>query len=863
MYVRNLEGDEYPLQATLTHEMELKGNQSLSAKIDSTKVNQAFINDISQMWEIVDDDDVTHKIIYLKKKGEGNQSIVNVKALPLFFDKFDVDRIYETYDEHMTAERCFGLIFANTGFTFVLVDTFYAVDWQGFGKGDTKLSLFKNAITRYKAEFRISGSTVYLESKIGRDTSFMYRHKLNASNILLETDGSEFWTYAKGFGNFKDGEEENALLLREYTSPLAAIIGIRHAPPIYDGRVKDPVVMDNALKTLVDESLKISVSADLHDLRRQGYTLAQPELGDRVFLIDERIRLNEEVRVVSTSITKDWRGNVLDLKVTFGSEELTKRYQSNLKTAIDRITEILDGKAKLPFSALDNAVLQATKALQSAQTELFFTDNGIIAQDKNNPNYLVLINSSGIGVSIDGGNTFRTAMTGEGIVADLITVGTMLFERLKGGVLTLGGPGNGNGQMVVLDANGEVIADLSASTGGFEKLYVGQISSPSIANYNRANIEMYVHATSGNDDNDGLSWSTAKQSLQNAIDSIPKLNDGAVTIYLSNEIHYGDINIEGFNGAGNVRIDFRTYTTLNGTITMQASSNYLEVANFKLNTTKNPCIAIDRCTFANVKTGEVYGGGDNNGVSVTGGSHALVSNTKFNNVARGILSQNTSHVLAYDNDGKANLYGLMAYRGGIITGFGTAPVGTTANTVVAEGGQILSTWTYPTVTPPSPPPAPGATKIWESNDHNTWTSWGAWVNDSYVKQGNWGYGRQTGFWFFPNDISSTLSGKTIKSMRVYIKRRSGGGNSGKVPVQIRWHTFADKPSGAPSDINHSNEYVSKSLAWGDKAWVSLPSSFYPYFQNGTAKGIGIYVASDAGANYAVLESSCKLEITYE
>src|SRR5690625_2350575 len=183
--------------------------------------------------------------------------------------------------------------------------------------------------------------------------------------------------------------------------------------------------MDKALKELVDESLKISVTADIHDLRRQGYPLAQPELGDRVFLIDERIGLDEEVRVVDISITRNWRGEVIDLNLTFGSEGITKRYQSNLSTAIKNITEVMAGRKKIPYSVLDNAVLQATKALQNAQTELKFTEQGILAIDKNNPNLVTILNSAGVGVSTDGGATFGQAITGYGINASYIVTGVL------------------------------------------------------------------------------------------------------------------------------------------------------------------------------------------------------------------------------------------------------------------------------------------------------------------------------------------------------------------------------------------------------------------------------------------------------
>lgn len=437
MHVTDLVGNEFPLMATSTNDLDLNGNQSLSLEITSNKVNDLFIDDFAQMWRITDHNDVVHKVIYAKKKGAGDRLFIDVKGIPLFFDEFDNDRIYEEYNEHMTAQRCFSLIFQNTNFNFAFIGTFAAVQWEGFGKGESKLELFKRALNRYKAEFRISGNTIYLANQIGRDTSIMYRHKLNASNIVQEIDASGFWTYAKGFGNFAEGEESSAKLIREYTSPLAQVpgIGIRHAPPIYNGNITTNETMDAQLKNLVDESLKISVSADLHDLTKQGYPIAQAELGDRIFLIDERIGLNDEVRVNNISITRDWQGNILDLKIVFGSEGITKRYQSELQTAINRITDLIEGNAKLPFNVLDNAVIQATKALQSARTELEF-NNGIIAKDSRNPNRVVLFNSAGIGISDNGGHTFREAITADGFVLSAGAIGQLDANHIRAGELS-------------------------------------------------------------------------------------------------------------------------------------------------------------------------------------------------------------------------------------------------------------------------------------------------------------------------------------------------------------------------------------------------------------------------------------------
>ena len=441
MHVIDLNEEHYPAQLTTTWDGELNGNISLSAIVKPSKTNLQFIHSITEMWRIVDDDDTEYKIIYCKRRGTGNLLTVDIKALPKYQDDLNNQRVYERYDQHMTANAYFHLVFDGSGYNFILNGTFEAQQWEGLGEGSTRLEMLKNGLNRYKAEFRISGNTIYIENQIGNDTSHRYEHRLNASNIVQEIDANEFWTYAKGYGDYGDGEGgedwQNAKVIREYTSPLAQIpaIGIREAPPIKNGNITTTATMDSQLKILVNESLKISVTAGIHYLTKQGYPIAQSQLGDRVFLIDPRIGFDEEIRVSHKSITKDWTGKIIDLKLTFGAPGLVKRHQSNLNAAMKNITQLLEGKIKLPFSVLDNIVIEATKALQGAQTELTFSENGILAVDKTNPNNVVLFNSAGVGVSTDGGATFGQAMTARGFNADYMYTGTMLADRIAGGIL--------------------------------------------------------------------------------------------------------------------------------------------------------------------------------------------------------------------------------------------------------------------------------------------------------------------------------------------------------------------------------------------------------------------------------------------
>src|SRR5699024_683719 len=131
MHVIDLKGNEYVLQATSTNDRELNGNQSFSAKILPSKVNNLFIKDITEMWNVVDHDELEHKIIFAKRKGKVQLLNVVMKAIPMLFDTLENDYIYDRYDEHMTAELAFTRIFKGTGFTFVLNGNFSAVEWEG------------------------------------------------------------------------------------------------------------------------------------------------------------------------------------------------------------------------------------------------------------------------------------------------------------------------------------------------------------------------------------------------------------------------------------------------------------------------------------------------------------------------------------------------------------------------------------------------------------------------------------------------------------------------------------------------------------------------------------------------------------
>lgn len=431
VFIRDLDGEEYFLQGVINHEQELNGDERIDIEIEYTDMNSEFLSkqDDLKMWIILFEGK-EYRIISSKQTGFGDKYRISVTAVLYMLDWLNSHRVYERIDESLTVTEAFNIVFNDSPFTYSTVESAPSNRFEGIGEGETRLEIFKTFIERYGYEFKIVGNVVYLYNQIGNDANFEYRYKVNAQNIEKEVDASEMWTYARGYGNYSDDDSdtdvvEKAKLKREYTSPLAKIIGIREAPPIRDGRVTQQATMDANLKKTVDESVQISFTADIYDMSQQGYDYQHAVLGDRVFLVDERIGLDTEIRVVKITRNFSSTGQILDLEITFGSGNMGDQYGSNLSTAAKDIADLIQGRKSLPFQALDIISKSMVTKIQNTTSEIIYDTNGQHFMDKKNNNNIMTMNSSGLLLSTDGGKTAKTAITAEGIVADTITTGTL------------------------------------------------------------------------------------------------------------------------------------------------------------------------------------------------------------------------------------------------------------------------------------------------------------------------------------------------------------------------------------------------------------------------------------------------------
>lgn len=419
---------EYISLTELSFSHKVNGEKSLKGTIYT---NDKVINEIDRGWSLEFQNEIYY-ITYALPTDTGENVTVEFDAIHEFFYMMGKSAVYEQLNGSNTAKAYLDLIFSGTDYNYSLATSVAAFEKQNFGMKN-RLSLFNDFISSTNLEFKIVGKTVTISEKIGSDLSTIVRKGFNMQELGLEHNIGDFVTYAKGFGAFVDPDDESkGRLEAEYRSPLADIYGILEADPLVDERYTQESSIVEKLKELVESSYSISVSLSVEDLQKAGYKYGFPSPGDYILAVNESLNFQQKIRIVSIEENFDVLGNSLDKSVTCNSLSLSSEKEEADAINSQNWTDIINGDKPIPENWLTDAIQNATSALINAQTELKFTNNGILAIDKTDHNKIVIINSAGLGVSTDGGKTFENAITAEGVNASAITTGILKAITIEG-----------------------------------------------------------------------------------------------------------------------------------------------------------------------------------------------------------------------------------------------------------------------------------------------------------------------------------------------------------------------------------------------------------------------------------------------
>ncbi|MCU4797020.1 phage tail protein [Bacillus cereus] len=425
LMVTDLTGNSEPLVGFkgFTRKRLVNGERTLSFSLFPYKENQVAFP-ITKEESVIEFEDEEYVIKLLKERNMGRKFYKQAEAIHKFYVDLKGKQKYEKYSGSMTFQSALDFVFEGTGYKTAVIDAFYAKSWENFG-GENRLALLQKALKRYKAEMTVKGNLVTFRTQIGEDTDFQFRYNFNIKTFERIVDTTNLATYIRGYG--KDG------LMREYTSPNIKIFGKIDAPFVDDDRFTTVSGLDERIRNDLQDTPLISITIDFVDLRKAGYPYIVPNEGDRVFLIYEPMNIDVETRIVAIEEEYDENLELIRTKVTLSN--IKQDFSDAITSAIDKsLSEIIDDNGKVKYNVLDDGVKRASAAIKSAETELKF-ENGILAIDPKNPNNLVAFNSAGLGISRDGGQTFKEALTYEGLVASVGIVGYFSANNIKSGTI--------------------------------------------------------------------------------------------------------------------------------------------------------------------------------------------------------------------------------------------------------------------------------------------------------------------------------------------------------------------------------------------------------------------------------------------
>lgn len=334
--------------------------------------------------------------------------------------------------------------------------------------------------------------------------------------------------------------------------------------------------------------------------------------------------------------------------------------------------------------------------------------------------------------------------------------------------------------------------------------------------------------------------------LQEAFDALNgRFLTGDVTISLSAD-QYGTFVLKGVYGvAASVSIVGNGHS-INGALTVyNCKLVNINIGGVTINGngSSTPLALID-AGFVSISGVTINGGGAGTAVDVNYGTRLMMYDNGLYNASNLIR-------LGHCTEGS-----LIQLRGGTCTNYlradgarwtmsGTRPDGTYAqeNTCLhAPENPDSLTIDYGTS---QPPVTPVTTESFTANVTGTYYPSGHWINsDNYIRQGFEGktstrkdYGCM---WFG----ASALSGKTVKSATLTIKRIAGKGRSSSVTMKL-WSTALTGKSGKPTDSLVSLGEVGK-IGNGETVTVNVPVSAIGVIASGG--GLVLYTEETANAN---------------
>ncbi len=161
--LKSLQGVGHAINVSTKVSKKLNEDSSLDLTIIENASTFDAIGAITKMWTIThvegEDDFNEYVIVILDKSTIGEKIRLDIKARQKELDDLNNSRIYQEYNESFTGVEFFNTVFKGTGYKYVLHPKVDASKFEGLGKGDTRLEIFKKGLERYHLEYEYDAKT--------------------------------------------------------------------------------------------------------------------------------------------------------------------------------------------------------------------------------------------------------------------------------------------------------------------------------------------------------------------------------------------------------------------------------------------------------------------------------------------------------------------------------------------------------------------------------------------------------------------------------------------------------------------------------------------------------------------------------
>ena len=717
-------------------------------------------------------------------------------------------------------------------------------------------------------------------------------------------------------------------------------IGLPDALEVY-GRGK-PGQKRHKMADVVFEDIE-----DPEELAEAAYKLLKEELSQPKVSFDvtmasleskyghEAVRLGDWVRLIVSTVKPEIRvrARVLKRVIYLGEPERTEvtigNFEEKYTDMAEEIRREVEERVRRvePINWRNSIVDLYNNEIVASNAYIYMnTNDGMILYNHprdQNPDQAMQMVAAGLRIANtkkpNGEWDWRTAITANGINADVITAGKMKADHVGAGALNLGGKDFGAAQLFLRDEDDNIVAHFDGQARSWDQIRAGAVFAPNVPRRTLPEDELsatsiYVHPSQGDDVEGDGTFSKPFRTLQRAVDSIPEVNHTTWNIRVidpeTNPISE-HLEIRGFRGDG--IIHFRM-EGVRFTGWVRLSSNLQRINFFGGHyyhdgtghpRTKEEPIA----TFHAVRTLILYLDGCYisaeqkalHAMSATYGSFAECYNSYFHQgVGHGVLAIRGSRVYLNNCGGRnngewgarASINGEIGIAGDVVNGKIPCPAG--------KGGESgsdnffwSSTWTSRIMVPSNfegrklsgtKVTIPDnkiltafATKVasWrmDGGDVDDGFGWhdgklyqGAGFYPHTLAEGKDGYGgNNVGFvWFENTNFMLRLIGRTIKDIRVRIRRAPHFTADTPKEVQCWLHNYTQKPEEDdwdPTTVLFSGRKVG-TYSWNEEKVFHLPVSAGMSLASGQAIGLAFY-HEDLTQGLEIVPRSVVLEVVYE